>query len=95
MIAVGRADVEQLDAAKRRIIKKMTTAASSATFYKWKVKFGGLEVSDARKLKALEDENTMLKKLLAEQMLDNAMLKGLPCLAAIGPRPMADASRRW
>jgi putative transposase len=68
---------------------------SSARFYKWKAKFGGLEVSDARKLKVLEDENAKLKKLLAEQMLDNAMLKGSPCLAAIGPRPMADASRKW
>ena len=48
---------------------------SSATFYKWKAKFGGLEVSDARRLKALEDENAKLKKLLAEAMLDNAMLK--------------------
>ncbi|MBK1635374.1 putative transposase [Rhodovulum adriaticum] len=48
---------------------------SSATFYKWKARFGGLEVSDARRLKALEDENAKLKKLLAEQMLDNAMLK--------------------
>ncbi len=48
---------------------------SAATFYKWKAKFGGLEVSDARRLKALEDENTKLKKLLAEAMLDNAMLK--------------------
>jgi putative transposase len=48
---------------------------SSATFYKWKAKYGGLEVSDARKLKALEDENARLKKLLAEQMLDNAILK--------------------
>ena len=68
---------------------------SSATFYKWKAKFGGMDVSDARKLKALEDENAKLKRLLAEQMLDNAMLKGPPCLAAIGPRPMADASRKW
>ena len=68
---------------------------SSATFYKWKAKFGGLEVSDARKLKALEDENAKLKKLLAEQMLDNAMLKGPAWLASIGPRPMADASRKW
>jgi len=51
------------------------TGVSSATFYKWKAKFGGLEMSDARKLKALEDENAKLKKLLAEQMLDNAMLK--------------------
>ena len=49
---------------------------NSATFYKWKAKFGGLEVSDARKLKALEGENAKLKKLLAEQMLDNAMLQG-------------------
>ena len=48
---------------------------STASFYKYKAKFGGMEVSDARKLKALEDENTKLKKLLAEQMLDNAMLK--------------------
>ena len=48
---------------------------SSATFYKWKAKFGGLDVSDARRLKALEDENAKLKKLLAEAMLDNAMLK--------------------
>lgn len=44
---------------------------SQGTFYKYKAKFGGLEVSDARKLKALEDENARLKKLLAEQMLDN------------------------
>jgi putative transposase len=48
---------------------------SEATFYKYKAKFGGMDVSDARKLKALEDENTKLKKLLAEAMLDNAMLK--------------------
>ena len=48
---------------------------SSATFYKWKAKFGGLEVSDAKRLKALEDENAKLKKLVAEAMLDNAMLK--------------------
>ena len=48
---------------------------SQPTFYKWKAKFGGMEVSDARKLKSLEAENTRLKKLLAEQMLDNAMLR--------------------
>ena len=45
------------------------------TFYKWKAKFGGLEVSDAKRLTSLEDENARLKKLLAEAMLDNAMLK--------------------
>src|SRR6478672_10672872 len=43
---------------------------SSATFYKWKARYGGLEVSDAKRLKALEDENAKLKKLLAEAMLD-------------------------
>jgi putative transposase len=50
---------------------------SSATFYKWKAKYGGLDVSDAKRLKALEDENAKLKKLLAEAMLDNAMLKDI------------------
>ena len=48
---------------------------SSGTFYKYKSKFGGMEASDARKLKALEAENTRLKKLLAETMLDVAMLR--------------------
>lgn len=48
---------------------------SSATFYKWKAKFGGLEVSEAKRLRQLEDENAKLKRLLAEAMLDNAMLK--------------------
>lgn len=50
---------------------------SEATFYKWKSKFGGMEVSDAKRLKALETENAKLKKLLAETMLDNAMLKDI------------------
>ena len=50
---------------------------SQATFFKWKAKYGGMDVSDARKLKALEDENRKLKKLLAETMLDVAMLKDL------------------
>ncbi len=50
---------------------------SSATFYKYKAKYGGMEVSDARKLKALEDENAKLKKLLAEAMLDVAILKDI------------------
>ena len=48
---------------------------SDATYYKWKAKYGGMEVSDARRLKVLEQENAKLKKLLAEAMLDNAMLK--------------------
>lgn len=48
---------------------------SEATFYKYKAKYGGMDVSEARRLKALEEENTRLKKLLAEAMLDNAILK--------------------
>lgn len=55
---------------------------STASFYKYKAKYGGMDVSDARKLKALEDENAKLKRLLAEQMLDNAILKDV-------------ASRKW
>ena len=54
-----------------------STAISGATFYKWKSKYGGLEVFDARRLKSLEMENAKLKKLLAEAMLDNAMLKDI------------------
>jgi putative transposase len=50
---------------------------SEATFYAWKAKFGGLDVSEARRLKALEDENMKLKKLLADAMLDNVALKDL------------------
>ena len=50
---------------------------SSATFYKWKAKFGGLDVSEAKRLKALEGENAKLKRLLADAMLDNAGLKEL------------------
>ena len=45
------------------------------TFYRWKAKFGGMDVSDAKRLKQLEDENGRLKKLLADQMLDNQALK--------------------
>ncbi len=50
---------------------------SSATFYKWKAKFGGLEVSEAKRLRALEDENGRLKRMLADTMLDNTALKEL------------------
>ena len=48
---------------------------SDATFYKWRSKYGGMSVSDAKRLKAMEAENAKLKKMLAEQMLDNATLK--------------------
>ncbi len=50
---------------------------SEATLYNWKSKFGGMDVSDARRLKALEEENNKLKKLLADTMLDNTALKEL------------------
>ena len=50
---------------------------SSPTFYKWKSKYGGMDVSEARRLRALEDENTKLKRLLADAMLDNVALKDL------------------
>jgi len=50
---------------------------SEATLYNWKAKYGGMDVSEAKRLKALEDENAKLKKLLAEQMLDAAALREL------------------
>ena len=59
---------------------------SGATFYKWRSKYGGMEVSDARKLKGLEDENRRLKKLLAESMLDVATLRELLAKKLLTPR---------
>jgi len=50
---------------------------SEASFYNWKAKYGGLEVSEAKRLRGLESENAKLKKLLADAMLDNAALKDL------------------
>lgn len=50
---------------------------SSPTFYKWKAKYGGLDITDARKLKTLETENSRLKRMLADAMLDNVVLKDL------------------
>lgn len=50
---------------------------SSPTFYKWKAKYGGMDVSEARRLKALEEENPKLKRMLADSMLDNVALKDL------------------
>jgi putative transposase len=60
---------------------------SSATFYKYKSKYGGMEPSDAKRLRALEDENGKLKKLLAEQMLDNAMLRDVNAKKWLRPMP--------
>lgn len=52
-------------------------AMSSASFYAWKAKYGGMDVADAQKLKGMEVENAKLKRLLADAMLDNAALKDL------------------
>ena len=56
---------------------RASTGSREATFYNWKARYGGLEVSEAKRLKALEEENAKLKKLLAEQMLDAAALREL------------------
>ncbi|WP_085982955.1 IS3 family transposase [Brucella intermedia] len=64
---------------------------SDATFYNWKAKYGGMEVSEAKRLKALEEENAKLKKLLAEQMLDAAALRELLGKKMVGPAAKRDA----
>jgi putative transposase len=67
---------------------------SDATFYKWKAKYGGLEISEAGRLKSLEDENRRLKKLLAEAMLDYAALKGSARKKRLEPAARRDAVTR-
>ncbi|WP_223569158.1 IS3 family transposase [Agrobacterium tumefaciens] len=64
---------------------------SDATFYNWKAKYGGMEVSEAKRLKALEEENAKLKKLLAEQMLDAAALRELLGKKMVGPAAKREA----
>ena len=78
---------------------------SEGTFYNWKAKFGGMTVSEAKQLKALEDENAKLKKLLAEQMLDLAAMKELVSKKVVTPavkreavahlRSLLGLSERW
>jgi putative transposase len=75
---------EQIIRAIREVDAGATTAdvcrrlgVTTATFHRWRSKFGGMEVNEAKRLRALEDENTKLKKLLADQMLDNAALKAV------------------
>src|SRR3989304_6074064 len=72
---------------------------SSATFYKWKARYGGLDVSDAKRLKALEDENAKLKRLLADAMLDKGGLKERRtkkgCRPPPGVRPSLFSGRSW
>ncbi len=64
---------------------------SEATLYNWKAKFGGMDVSEAKRLKQLEDENAKLKKLLAEQMLDVAAMRELLSKKMVGPAVQRDA----
>ena len=80
----GRFTEEQIIAILAEQERGMATAevcrrpgVSSATFCKWKAQFGGMDVSDARRLKTLEQENARLKRLLAEAELDKAVLKDL------------------
>jgi len=62
---------------RRPAIWHASAGISEATLYNWKAKYGGMDVSDATRLKALENENAKLKKLLADQMLEAAALKEL------------------
>src|SRR4051812_48214093 len=64
---------------------------SEATFYNWKARFGGMDVSEAKRLKQLEDENAKLKKLLAEQMLDAAALRELLSKKVVWPAAKREA----
>ena len=59
------------------MLARVWRSSAASTFYAWKAKFGGMEVSDAKKLRALEDENRRLKQIVAELTLDNAALKGV------------------
>jgi len=68
---------------------------SEGTFYAWKAKFGGMTVSDAKRLKALEDENAKLKTLLAEQMLDAAAMKEWCVSGARDARRWEPVPRSW
>lgn len=71
-----RALKEQESGAKAEdVARKM--GVTTTTFFRWKAKYGGMDVSDAKRLKHLEDENARLKKLLADQMLDNEALKAV------------------
>jgi len=70
---IGILKVHQAGLGAKELCRKH--GVSDATFYKWRSKYGGMEVSDARKLKSLEAENAKLKKLLAEQMMDVSTLK--------------------
>ena len=67
--------LKQVEAGRPVVEVCRENGVGESTYYKWKSKYGGLEVNEARRLKTLEDENTRLKRLLADAMLDNAALK--------------------
>ena len=69
--------LKEAEAGAKRTDLARKHGVSEATLYNWKAKYGGLEVSEAKRLRALEDENGRLKRLLADAMLDNAGLKDL------------------
>ena len=68
---------------------------SDATFYKWRTKYAGLEVSDVKKLRQLEDENRRLKQMVAEQALDIQALKAITAKNWYGPRRNELPPRCW
>ncbi len=85
----GRADHCDLEGAGGRGSGR--GAVPHASFYGWKAKFGGMDVSDAKRLKALEDENAKLKKLLADSLLDNSALKELLSKNMVTPAARREA----
>lgn len=69
--------LQEAEAGAKTVDLARRHGVSAATIYNWKAKYGGLEVSEAKRLRVLEEENAKLKRLLADAMLDNAGLKGL------------------
>lgn len=67
--------LKQVEAGRTVVEVCREHGVGESTYYKWKSKYGGMEVNEARRLKSLEDENSRLKRLLADAMLDNAALK--------------------
>ena len=95
---VARNSLQQFSAKIRKTAEVCRRhGIAEATLYKWKAKYGGLEVSDAKRFKALEDENRRLKKLLAASLLDNAALKDIlgKTVEACGPGFVLSRSVAW
>ncbi len=83
--------IKEQEAGERTAVVCRRHGISQGTFYKYKSKYGGMEPSDARRLRVLEDENAKLKKLLAEQMLDNAMLRDITSKKVVTPEAKRQA----